>query len=156
MASGRCQPAGSHRPLAKKLGPAMSDLASLEQRALAELQASGDEAALRAWHTRYFGDKGEMKQAMKDVGKLPPSERPAYGQAANRVKVALTEAYETALAKEKAQALERSLTADALDVTLPGRPVPHGRLHVATQGLRAIYAVFADLGFQVYRSREVE
>jgi phenylalanyl-tRNA synthetase alpha chain len=134
----------------------MSELASLEQRALAELQASGDEAALRAWHTRYFGDKGEVKQAMKDVGKLPPPERPAYGQAANRVKVALIEAYETALAKEKARALERSLKADALDVTLPGRPVTHGRLHVATQGLRAIYAVFADLGFQVYRSREVE
>ena len=52
----------------------MSDLADLEQRALAELHACGDEAELRAWHTRYFGDKGEVKQAMKDVGKLPPAE----------------------------------------------------------------------------------
>src|SRR6266576_3464977 len=107
----------------------MSELASLEQRALAELQACGDEASLRAWHARYFGDKGEVKQAMKDVGKLPPPERPAYGQAANRVKVKLTEEYETHLAREKERALERSLTRDALDVTLPGRPVPHGRLH---------------------------
>ena len=36
---------------------AMADLASLEQRALQELQACGDEAALRAWHTQYFGDQ---------------------------------------------------------------------------------------------------
>ena len=41
-------------------------------------------------------------------------------------------------------------------MTLPGRPVPRGRLHISTQTLRAIYAIFADLGFQVYRSREVE
>ena len=49
-----------------------------------------------------------------------------------------------------------SLKAEPLDVTLPGRPVPRGRLHVATQVLREIQAIFADLGFQVYRSREVE
>jgi phenylalanyl-tRNA synthetase alpha chain len=34
--------------------------------------------------------------------------------------------------------------------------VLRGRLHVATQVMRAIYSVFADLGFQIYRSREVE
>src|SRR5262245_3332445 len=43
-----------------------------------------------------------------------------------------------------------------LDVTLPGRPVPRGRLHVATKVLRQIYAIFSDLGFQIYRSRQVE
>jgi phenylalanyl-tRNA synthetase alpha chain len=31
-----------------------------------------------------------------------------------------------------------------------------GRLHPATQGLRQLYAVFAEMGFQIYRSREVE
>src|SRR4051794_40134405 len=107
----------------------MSDLASLEQRALAELHASTDEAALRAWHTKYFGKSGEVLAAVKEVGKQPPAERPAYGQEANRVKETLTKEYEETLARAKAQALERSLTADALDVTLPGRPVPRGRLH---------------------------
>ena len=57
---------------------------------------------------------------------------------------------------KKERALERSLTAGALDVTLPGRPTPRGRLHISTQTLRDIYAIFADLGFQIYRSPEVE
>src|SRR5213079_2531077 len=56
----------------------------------------------------------------------------------------------------KTQALEASLKANPLDVTLPGRPVPRGRLHLAAKTLREIYAIFADLGFQIYRSREVE
>ena len=53
-------------------------------------------------------------------------------------------------------AVERSLAAERLDVTLPGRPVARGRLHPATQTLREIYKVFAEMGFQVYSSREVE
>ncbi|HEV3115736.1 MAG TPA: phenylalanine--tRNA ligase subunit alpha, partial [Gemmataceae bacterium] len=134
----------------------MSDLASLEQRGLAELQASADEAALRAWHTKYFGKSGEVTLALKEVGKVPPEERKAYGQEANRIKVALTNAYEQALAKEKEKQLQQSLTAEAIDVTLPGRPVPRCRLHPSTQTLRTISAIFADLGFQIYRSREVE
>jgi phenylalanyl-tRNA synthetase alpha chain len=134
----------------------MSDLAALEQRALAELGSCGDETALRAWHTKYFGKQGEVLLAVKDVAKVPPAERPAYGKEANRIKGTLEQAYEEALGREKEQALQRSLEADALDVTLPGRPVLRGRLHIATQVMRRICAVLADLGFQVYRSRDVE
>jgi phenylalanyl-tRNA synthetase alpha chain len=134
----------------------MSDLAELEQRALAELNACSDEAGLRAWHTRYFGKQGEVSAAVKKVGTVPPDQRKAYGQQANQVKERLTHAHEVAQAAEKERNLARSLTAEALDVTLPGRPVPHGRLHVSRKTLREIYAVFADLGFQIFRSPEVE
>src|SRR5919204_5743349 len=134
----------------------MYDLATLEERGLAELQACADEAALRAWNTRYFGKQGEVTLALKRVGQVPPAERRTYGQEANRVKEALAKAYETAEANEKERRLGQSLAAEALDVTLPGRPVRGGRLHLATQVLRDIGAVFADLGFQVYRCREVE
>ena len=132
------------------------DLAPLEQRAREELVACTDEAGLRAWHTKYFGRSGEVQQALGRLKEVPPADRPAFGKEANRIKEALTAAYDEALARAKAQALAHSLTADALDVTLPGRPVPRGRLHVSTQALREIRAIFADMGFQVYRSREVE
>jgi phenylalanyl-tRNA synthetase alpha chain len=133
-----------------------ADLASLLQRALAELAACADEAALRAWNTKYFGKQGEVIAALKAVSMVPPEERRAYGQEANRIKDALTQKYETALAEAKDRALEASLKAAPLDVTLPGRPAPRGRLHPATRVMREICAIFADLGFQIYRSREVE
>jgi phenylalanyl-tRNA synthetase alpha chain len=134
----------------------MSELAALQDRALAELAAARDEAALRAWHTKYFGRQGEVVLAVKKVGSVPPAERRAYGQEANQVKDTLTKAHENAVARVKEQELERNLTSEALDVTLPGRPVSRGRLHIATKVLREIYAIFSDLGFQIYRSREVE
>jgi phenylalanyl-tRNA synthetase alpha chain len=134
----------------------MSDLTPLEARALGELHQCSDEAALQKWYTHYFGKEGEMTLAIKKVGEVAPEQRRAYGQGVNRIKVVLTQAHESAVARVKEQALARSLSADALDITLPGRPRPRGRLHIATQTLREIYAVFAQLGFQVYRSRDVE
>jgi phenylalanyl-tRNA synthetase alpha chain len=134
----------------------MSDLATLERRAQEELTACRDEATLRAWNHKFFGKQGEVLQALKRVGEVPKEQRREYGQEANRIKEELTRAYEAALAREKDRELERSLNANPLDVTLPGRTAPLGRLHVATKMLREIYAIFADLGFQIYRSREVE
>jgi phenylalanyl-tRNA synthetase alpha chain len=132
----------------------MSDLDALQQRALAALKACADEAALHAWNNEYL--EGALREALRSIGKIPPTERKAFGQKANQVKEALTRAKEAKQAEVKESTLARSLEAEALDVTLPGRPAPRGRLHVSTQTLRQIYAAFADLGFQVYRSREVE
>jgi phenylalanyl-tRNA synthetase alpha chain len=133
-----------------------TDLADLERRALAELAASGDESALRAWNSKYFGKAGELALALRRIGEVPPADRKSYGQEANRIKEALTAKYDEALAAEQQQALSRSLSESPLDVTMPGRPQQAGRLHLATQVLRKIHAIFADLGFQVYRSRDVE
>jgi phenylalanyl-tRNA synthetase alpha chain len=134
----------------------MSELNQLEQSAHSELAAAGGEELLRAWHTRYFGDRGLLKEALKKIGEVPREERPAYGQRANQIKEALTAAYEARLKEVKEQTLAASLASASLDVTLPGRAVARGRLHLATQVMRQICAIFADLGFQIYKSREVE
>jgi len=138
------------------MADATADLTALEARAREELKACADEAALRAWHGTYLGDKGLVKVAFGRMKEIPPAEKKAFGQEFNRVKMALEAAYEQAVAADKEQKLLASLEANPLDVTLPGRPVPAGGLHVATKVMREIYAIFADMGFQVFRSREVE
>jgi len=72
------------------------------------------------------------------------------------VKEALEAAYAARLEAVRQAALRRELEAPPLDVTLPGRPVRAGRLHPATQTLREIVAIFAEMGFQVFTSRDVE
>ena len=135
---------------------ATDELSNLETRGLTELRECCDQSSLRLWTTRFFGESGSMRAALGQIGKIPPAERKAYGQDANRVKSSLESAYSTALAIAEEASMQAGLTADPLDVTLPGRPKSTGRLHPATQILREICAIFADLGFQIYRSREVE
>jgi phenylalanyl-tRNA synthetase alpha chain len=134
----------------------MTDLAELQQRATAELTACTDEASLRAWNTRFFGKSGEVLTALKAVGTVPPAERKNYGQKANQIKETLTQNYESVLARIKEETLERSLATERLDITLPGRRLPHGRLHPSTRTLRSIASIFAELGFTIFRSPEVE
>lgn len=138
------------------MSDAIANLKQLEARALNELQALKTLHEIQLWKTKYFGDKGEMNAALKLLGTLPPEARKPYGQEANRIKVALQEASETALTQAKEAELEASLKSPPIDVTIPGRPPLAGRLHIATQVMREIYAIFADMGFQVLRSREVE
>ena len=138
------------------MSEATAGLAELEARATNELAACADESALRAWNTKFFGDKGEVNAALGLIGKLPPAERKPYGQEANRVKLALMSAYDQAFAARKEEALLAGLAANPLDVTLPGRPVGAGGLHVATKVMREIFGIFADMGFQIFRTREIE
>jgi phenylalanyl-tRNA synthetase alpha chain len=90
------------------------------------------------------------------MGKVAKEERPLVGRRANQAKRALETALEEKQAQVRLQALRSSLEKERLDVTLPGRPAARGRLHPVTQTLRKIYRIFAEMGFQVYRSREVE
>lgn len=132
------------------------DLQELEQRGMDVLAGVTNSDALEAWRLSYLGKKGELTLAVRSVGQLPREERPAFGKLANVVKTRLEEAYESRLEALKREELERALKASSLDVTLPGQRPDLGRLHPTTQTLREIYRIFAQMGFQVFRSHEVE
>ncbi len=132
------------------------DLQTLETTAITELTACIDEATLLAWKSKFIGEKGQMKAALGKLGTIPKEQRAAFGQEANKVKVALETAYASAVSVAKEAALMASLNAAPLDVTIPGRRPTQGRLHPATQILREIYQIYGELGFQVYRTRDVE
>jgi phenylalanyl-tRNA synthetase alpha chain len=95
-------------------------------------------------------------QVFDQLGNLPKEERPTVGRRANQVKQALEAAFAARSEILRQSALQLALESERLDVSLPGRPQAQGRLHPITQILRQIYRIFGDMGFQVYRSREVE
>jgi phenylalanyl-tRNA synthetase alpha chain len=131
-------------------------LNSIEQEALTALQVVDAKAALENWRVTYLGKKSPLMTILGDLGKLSREERPAIGKRGNEVKNALETAYADRVEAIRRAELLHSLTAGALDVTLPGRPMVRGRLHPATQILREIYDIWAEMGFQVYRARDVE
>lgn len=124
--------------------------------ALSALEAVADSKAMEGWHATYLGRKGAITQLIRRVSELPKEERPAFGRRANEIKGELEAAYERQAQVLRAAEMGKALAEGAIDVTLPGRPVARGRLHPSTQILRRIYQIWADMGFQVYRSRDVE
>ena len=126
------------------------------ERSLTALRAASTSEALDGWYKETLGRKGHITLMTRQVGQLSPEERPAFGRRVNEVKKELESAYKAQSARVQSAELLASLSRDSLDVTLPGRRQWRGRLHPATLTLRQIYRIWGDMGFQIYRSRDVE
>jgi len=131
-------------------------LEAMEQAALSSLAAATNSEELEAWHQDYLGRKGKVTVFMRSIGSLPAEERPQAGQAGNQLRLLLEERHTARQTEIREVELARALVEETIDVTLPGRRPWTGGLHPITLTLRRMYAIFAEMGFQVYRSREVE
>jgi phenylalanyl-tRNA synthetase alpha chain len=134
----------------------LDQLTQIEKAGLETLQAVQDEAALEAWRVAHLGRSSGLMQVFSKFGQLSKEEKPVVGQRANQVKKALEAAFAFRSEELRQAALSHALAQVQLDVTLPGRRLPLGRLHPDTQIQRELFRVFGEMGFQVYRSREVE
>jgi phenylalanyl-tRNA synthetase alpha chain len=134
----------------------LDQLDKIQEIALIALAGVQDESELEAWRVSYLGRSAPLMGVFDKLGGLPKDERPVIGRRANEVKRELETALGKKAEKLRQDALERSLKAERLDVSLPGRPLARGRLHPSTQTHRYIAHVFAEMGFQVYLSRDVE
>ncbi len=128
----------------------------LKTGALRELAAIGSTKGLEAWRVGYLGKKSQLTGVLRSLGRLPLATRKAVGARANEVKAELEASF-----KQKEQALlgaqlETLSGEEAVDVTLPGRALPEGRLHPVTQVLHEISDIFASMGFKVVEGPEVE
>jgi phenylalanyl-tRNA synthetase alpha chain len=137
-------------------GTMQEQLEIIRTQALEGLKNIQDETDLERWRVVHLGRSSALTSVFDALGSLPKEERPAAGRAANEVKRFLEEALARHSSMLRQKALQRSLQAERLDVTLPGRRQLRGRLHPTTSTLRLLYRIFAEMGFQVYRSREVE
>ncbi len=134
----------------------MLDLDDTESHARADIAAAADLEALDRVRVRLLGKKGEITGLLKQLGGLPPEERPAAGQQINAVKRALTEAIGARREALESEALTTGLAAESLDVTLAGRGQVSGGRHPVIRALERIEAIFRNAGFEVREGPEIE
>jgi phenylalanyl-tRNA synthetase alpha chain len=134
----------------------MADVTALTQRALAEIAACGDVAALEEARVRWLGKKGTFTEQLKALGVLPAAERPAAGARVNEAKEQVQVAIEARRAALERADVERQLVAGRIDVTLPGRGEEPGGLHPVTQARLRIETLFRRAGFEVASGPEIE
>ncbi|MGZ4441323.1 MAG: tRNA ligase subunit PheS family protein, partial [Gaiellaceae bacterium] len=126
------------------------DPQALETEALSAIDASASPAELDDARVRYLGRKSELKQALREVRDRET------GMALNAVRERLEAACEARETELRTAELDRSLSEDRVDVTLPGDPYPEGHLHLITQLRREVEDIFLGLGYEIFDDREVE
>jgi len=127
-------------------------LQALESDALAAVESAQDAGALEDVRVTYMGRKdGRISLILRGLGQMSPEDRPAVGQAANRVKGVVTAAIEA-----REQALAGPGASSGVDLTLPSDAPWRGALHPITQTVDAIWEIFRDLGFSRVRGPEAD
>lgn len=127
----------------------------LKTEASEEIETVKNADELESLKIKYLGRKGEVNSLLKEIAKLPTSERAKLGKPANEVKSEIQKAL-----KERLQLFEstrfKNLDKEWLDVTISGKKPPQGHLHLVTQAIREISSIFERIGFVRTRYFEVE
>ncbi len=135
-----------------------NELKELEEKLLGEVAGAGDLDVLEQVRVSAVGKKGSVSALMSRLGKMPPEERKAFGQAVNSIKARVTHALDERKAALAAQELEKRLANEKEDVTLPIRLGPQfeGRIHPVSQVSDELVEIFADMGFSVAEGPDIE
>ncbi len=120
---------------------------------LKEARSAEDVLAVRK---KYLGRKGPIASLIKELGKYPPDERREAGAEINRVKREIEDEIEALLEGFRQREQEERLKKEKIDVTLPGRSIPFGRLHPVTRVLEEVEGIFTSMGFDIAEGPEIE
>ncbi len=126
------------------------DVPTLEEAALAAVAAAGSTDELESVRVEYLGRKSELKLALREVRDRET------GMTLNAARVRIEGAVDAREAELARQELDRRLSEERVDVTLPVGGDTRGRLHLITQIRREVEDVFLGLGYRVIDGREVE
>ena len=130
------------------------ELHRLQQEAASSLAQSDDPAQVEAFRVRYLGRKGGLLTGiMRQLGSAAAVDRPRLGQLANEIKQEIERQFEEKKARIASQAVP---VGEGVDLSLPGRFLPFGKLHPVTQVMEEICSIFEGLGFAVAEGPDVE
>ncbi len=131
-----------------------NELYRLKAEAEKALEQITNAQELEPFRVQYLGRKGGLLTGiMRSLGSVAKEDRPRLGALANKVKKEVEHLFE-----EKKQNLAESSLKPAgdLDISLPGRTIPCGKLHPVTQVMEEICSIFEGLGFAIAEGPDVE
>ena len=134
----------------------MEDLSLIIQSAKEAFDQAATPAALEDAKAVYLGKNGSLTALLKGMAKLSIEEKRARGAEINKAKrevETLLNNRREALAREE---LNRKLTSESVDITLPGRTFGYGGIHPVMRTWMRVEEIFKTIGFDVADGPEVE
>ena len=134
----------------------MESIQSILEQAREAIAQSSSTSELQSVASRYLGKKGALGQLLRQIGSLPPEQRPQFGQQVNEALSQLARQIAERYEQLAQQELKAQIRAELLDITLPGVPVRPARLHPLTITARQVKQALIGLGFEFVEGPELE
>lgn len=131
-------------------------LSQIREEALAKIKNAESLEELNSLRISLLGKKGQLTGLLKSMKDLTPEERPAFGQLVNDTQKEVENSLNCAKKLLEEAALKMRLSAETIDVTLPGKISHIGYEHPNSQVLRQVEDIFIGMGYEVVSGPEVE
>ena len=119
----------------------------------ARLAAASADPDLKSLNDEFLSRKsGSVTTLLKSLSALPADARREFGQLVNALKTEI----ESALDDRRAALASSRPPAGAVDVTLPSRQIPIGRVHPLMRVRQQVEDIFARMGYEILEGPEVE
>lgn len=120
------------------------------------VKACDDLQQLRQYQVEYLGKKGKVSLLLRTLGQCPPDERTSRGKLINDAKTTISTLIDSKQADLEVKAIQDQISAETVDVSLPGRQRFTGGLHPVTRARMRIESYFKQRGFAVVEGPEIE
>ena len=126
---------------------------ALRQDFRARLSSATTDRQVQALSDEFLSRKsGSVTALLKNLGSIPAETRREFGQLVNALKTEI----ESALEVKRTAVDATRPPAGAVDVTLPSREAPMGRIHPLMRVRQQVEDIFSRMGYEILEGPEVE
>lgn len=128
----------------------------LRELALTKIQEAKNINELNEAKSTFLGKKSPLQEIMSKMREFTVEMKKEIGQKANEFKTFVegkVQERQEQLIKEE---VNKKLQSEQIDVTLPGKRITTGKLHVLSQTIEQLEEIFISMGYKVVEGPEVE
>ena len=126
-----------------------NQLEAILKNAEADLEKAQNINDIEEIKLKYLSRKGELNSIKKNLKDLSVEDKKVVGAFANEVAQKLENEVKVRYDEFYKKELDEKLKCEKIDVTLPGKNIPMGRIHPITKTINEITEIFHTLGFSV-------
>lgn len=117
-----------------------------------DLQQASSINDIEEIRSKYLSRKGEFNEIKKNLKNLSDEDKRVVGSLANEITQKLEASLKLKHDEFYHKELNEKLLKERIDITLPGKYVPQGKVHPLTTTTNEIVSIFQSLGFSVVPS----
>ncbi len=111
---------------------------------------------LLQFKAKFLGKSGALSEVLKGLKDVSAADRPKIGGIANQLRDEFEKGVQARISEFENLEIEKKLSSERIDVTLPGRRKHIGGVHPLVQTQDRIIDIFSRLGFALITGPEVE
>ncbi|WP_271629680.1 phenylalanine--tRNA ligase subunit alpha [Caldicellulosiruptor sp. DIB 104C] len=132
------------------------DISNLKVQCMGEIANVKNLKELEEFQIKYLGKKGIVKNMLKELSTLPSDKRAQAGRQLNELRDFIEGQINELRKKFEEEEKQKRIQKERIDVTIPGKRVEVGAIHILSQVQKEISEIFLSMGYEIAEGPEVE